>query len=299
MVRKSARNLSAEIQATSEETRLVAQANYIYWAIFTGKHRGKEYIGFNPDTWSADCVPYNTYMNFKAGKLSRETFEKETNVRNIKIEGVQIKQYYDPDKWVVRAPSSVTRQNYGVMVPVPQANRSHIGAVPRGGNPPTSASGQNLMQQRITALQGSVGGQQDVQYPGANDRWDGNVHQDGSSVSAYQDNDNKPMVRISSQSMEINSSSTKTAHKPDQNIHGNLQENFFAQVMPSSAAIPVKNHIPYLGEVVAGVAILTAIMSFFSQAKARGMDFLTTSNVINPTEVIDYGTMSRTYHQEY
>lgn len=299
MAEKSARNLAAEIQAKAEETRVVSQSNITYWKIFDGKIGEKEYPGFIPDRWSATCIPYGLWLRLQARHISQEQFNKQAKPKEIRIQNVDVKRHYDPDKWVIVASVGEARSKYGWAVPVPQTRRRYIGAVPKGGNPPTKGSGMSGLTERMERLRGNIGAIPDVNYSGENDTWYGNMLQTRESMAFHRESDAEPMLSLDPQSMQVNVGSTRTAHPPDQNIHGNLQENFLAQYIPSSAAIPVKNHIPYLGEIIAGVALLTAIMKAFAQAKEQGNSFIRGTYVVNPTEVIDYQTMSRTYHQDY
>jgi len=268
--RKSGRSMAQDMATSSEEVRLVASQGDIVWRM---------YSVYNPADHGAWCITSNTFNDKDRIPAAEWAKRVDGELRFLLFEtDPAIKRFYDKEKWGVLAGPPEARPKFGKPFPIRPGDRAEMIAVPKGEK--TEQSG---IKSRITALRKDF---EPGKYPGEDTVWFGNIRQTPELVEWYELGSPEPTVTVSRTSTEINTGQTKFGHDPDKVIYNSHVTNPQTKHVPSTAAMPVTTYIPYMGEIIAIIALFKSIASFLN--KNSNQERYSYTFITHPTEVIDY-----------
>lgn len=271
--RRSGRSAAQESATNAEESRLIGNESEIVWRM---------YSRYSPVDHGAWCITGATY-DLK-GKISETKIAEriDNELRFIKFDtDPDIKRFYNKEEWVILAGPPETRPSFGKPVPLRPGDRAGMMEVPKGEK--TAAS---TIKSRINNLRKDF--ERGI-YPGEDTTWFGNIRQTPGLVEWYEAGAPEPIVSITRNSAQINTGQTRFGHDPENIVFGSHITNPQSRYVPSTAAIPVTTYIPYMGEVIAIIALAKSIAEYLNRGSSRdryGYTFIT-----HPTEVIDYAEL--------
>ncbi len=295
VIRKSGRNHDARLTHAMEDYRLLAEQGDIVWRIYDGPipDTNERSPGWIPSLWAASCLPWNVWAALEEMRPVDAAEAIRSNIRYLRVQQNNIKLKPTPDSHAIMAPPPEARPSSGRLVLAPRAERKMLGAVKKGEvrkEPETS------MAARVRNVKSDLKNRSlnEIQYSSGGDTWFGNIRELPSGFELYAEDGDDPLLRVAKEALTVNTGSTVFAHEPSGLRFKTKQSNPLAETLPSTSAIPVDPYLPYLGEVMAIVALAKSVMEFFKKAGDESFgDFVSTTDQI--TEVIDYQTMQSWY----
>jgi len=267
--------MTQEIAESVEDQRVIATNNRIPWVM---------YSDYDPEQHGAYCIPYN--LAASRGDMSEDRWVSRVTdvIKFIKFDtDPLIKRSYDKKNWVVISGVPESRDKYGTPVPARDVDRSLLMKVPKGEK--TAAT---TVKERVAALREDI---QKEDYPGEDTVWFGNIRQRPDKLEWYESGSSTATMTVNRQMTTFMTGSTRLTHRAGDTIFKDSRINPQSEHVPSSAATPTQAVIPYIGDILAIVSLVSTISEILNDRDTKRVYNYTFE--VHPTEVVDYAELRR------
>jgi hypothetical protein len=107
----------------------------------------------------------------------------------------------------------------------------------------------------------------------------------GGSAIYDVDGEDKPLIDVTREQLNLESGQIKTAARPRDMVMGGKKQNALSEQVPSTAVIPVQQWQPFTDEIIVGAAIIAAIMEYFSSNRDKSLVSIDKQSY--PTQYVD------------